>query len=132
MESEARLHGLAGAFREGWAFPSPGPSKTAILPSAGFPQPPPTSENPGDIPVGGRAHIPTTLDYAVRVTEKQHSHFAFDIGIGQVAGNIGTAQLPAGLPAPKPLVILLPVNLEARHGHRSGAQSSSLTSARPV
>jgi hypothetical protein len=111
MESEARLHGLAGAFREGWAFPSPGPSKTAILPSAGFPQPPPTSENPGDIPVGGRAHIPTTLDYAVRVTEKQHSHFAFDIGIGQVAGNIGTAQLPAGLPAPKPLVILLPVTL---------------------
>jgi hypothetical protein len=32
-----------------------------------------------------------------------------------VAGMIGTAELPTGLPAPFPPVILLPVNLEARH-----------------
>jgi hypothetical protein len=28
---------------------------------------------------------------------------------------IGTAELPTGLPAPYPPVLLLPVNLEARH-----------------
>ena len=35
-------------------------------------------------------HIPTTLDYAVRVTQRDKPHFAFDIGVGQVAGNIGS------------------------------------------
>jgi hypothetical protein len=99
----------------GLGIPLPGPFKTAIVPSAGFAQQPPTSVNLGAILVGGRAHLPTTLDYAVRVTQREHPHFSFDIGIGQVAGNTGTAELPTGLPAPYPPVILLPVNLEARH-----------------
>jgi hypothetical protein len=99
----------------GLGIPLPGPFKTAIVPSAGFTQEPPTSKNLGAILVGGKAHLPTTLDYAVRVTQREHPHFAFDIGIGQVAGMIGTAELPTGLPAPYPPVVLLPVNLEARH-----------------
>ena len=43
------------------------------------------------------------------MTQKDHPHFAFDAGIGQVAGMIGTTAIPtpAG-PA------LLPVNLQAR------------------
>ena len=40
------------------------------------------------------AHIPTTLDYAVRVTQRDKPHFAFDIGVGQVAGNIGSIYVP--------------------------------------
>lgn len=99
----------------GLGIPLPGPWKTAIVPSAGFTQEPPTSKYLGDILVGGRAHLPTTLDYAVRVTQKEHPHFAFDIGVGQVAGMIGTAALPTGLPAPYPPYLFLPVNLEARH-----------------
>jgi len=120
--TNASIYGIGGQATRfggrvfgGLGIPLPGPFKTAIIPSAGFSQQPPTSKNLGDLLVGGRAHIPTTLDYAVRVTQRQHPHFAFDIGIGQVAGNIGTAQLPTGLPAPYPPVILLPVNLEARH-----------------
>jgi len=31
-----------------------------------------------------------TLDYAIRVTQITHPRFAFDIGVGQIAGNIGT------------------------------------------
>jgi hypothetical protein len=88
---------------------------TAIVPSAGFTQEPPTAKNLGAILVGGTAHLPTTLDYAVRVTQKENPHFAFDIGVGQVAGMIGTAQLPTGLPAPYPPVVYIPVNLAARH-----------------
>jgi hypothetical protein len=61
--------------------------------------------------VAGKADLPTTIDYAVRVTQKDHPHFAFDIGVGQVAGNIGA--IPTGLPAGEPQSI--PVNLEARH-----------------
>ena len=99
----------------GLGIPLPGPWKTAIVPSAGFTQEPPTSKNLGAILVGGKAHLPTTLDYAVRVTQKEAPHFAFDIGIGQVAGMIGTAELPTGLPAPYPAVLLVPVNLDARH-----------------
>jgi len=106
---------FGGRLFGGLGIPLPGPFKTAWVPSAGFTQEPPTVKNLGAILVGGRAHLPTTLDYAVRVTQKEHPHFAFDIGVGQVAGMIGTAELPTGLPAPYPPVILLPVNLQARH-----------------
>jgi hypothetical protein len=61
----------------------------------------------------GRAHLPTTLDYAIRLTQKIHPHFAFDIGEGQVAGNIGTTPVPTGIPA-QPYA-LLSVDLQARH-----------------
>jgi len=106
---------FGGRLFGGLGIPLPGPFKTAIVPSAGFSQEPPTSVNIGAILVGGRAHLPTTLDYAVRVTQKDHPHFAFDIGVGQVAGMIGTTAVPTGLPAPYPPVVLVPVNLEARH-----------------
>jgi hypothetical protein len=63
------------------------------------------------------AHLPTTLDYAVRVTQREHPHFAFDIGIGQVAGNIGSIYVPNHpiVPADGPTVVTTPVNLQARH-----------------
>jgi hypothetical protein len=84
------------------------------VPSAGFTQEPHTAQNLGLLLPAG-VHLPTTLDYAVRITQKEHPHFAFDAGIGQVAGNIGTAVLPTGLPPPYPTTISLPVNLQARH-----------------
>jgi hypothetical protein len=31
------------------------------------------------------AHIPTALDLAMKVTQKDKPHFSFDIGVGQVA-----------------------------------------------
>lgn len=120
--TNASIYGLGGQSTRfggrlfgGLGIPLPGPFKTAIVPSAGFSQEPPTSVNLGAILVGGRAHLPTTLDYAVRVTQRDHPHFAFDLGIGQVAGMIGTTAVPTGLPAPYPPVVLVPVNLEARH-----------------
>ncbi len=66
------------------------------------------------------AHLPTTLDYAVRVTQREHPHFAFDIGVGQVAGNIGSIYVPNPFfnpanPAFGPPVVTTPVNLQARH-----------------
>jgi len=91
------------------------PLPIVAVPSVGFTEEPKTSKNLGAImPVSG-VHLPTTLDYAVRVTQREHPHFSFDIGIGAVAGNIGTAVLPTGLPAPYPPTISIPVNLQARH-----------------
>jgi hypothetical protein len=61
------------------------------------------------------AHIPTTLDYAVRVTQREHPHFAFDIGVGQVAGNIGSIFVANPyFPAAGPPIFATPVNLQAR------------------
>ena len=105
---------FAGRLFGGIGIPLPGPFKTAIVPAAGFTQEPRTAQNLGYIIPGG-VHIPTTLDYAVRITQIEHPHFSLDLGIGQVAGNIGTAVLPTGLPAPYPPAIYIPVNLEARH-----------------
>jgi hypothetical protein len=105
---------FAGRLFGGIGIPLPGPFKTAIVPSAGFTQEPRTAQNLNLLLPGG-VSLPTTLDYAVRVTQREHPHFALDLGIGQVAGNIGTAVLPTGLPAPYPPIVMLPVNLEARH-----------------
>lgn len=96
---EGRLFG-------GLGIPLPGPFHTAIVPAAGFTQEPPQSKNLGALLVGGRSHLPTTLDYAVRLTQKENPHFAFDIGVGQVAGQVGTTYLPG--------LGFVPVNLEAR------------------
>ena len=58
------------------------------VPSAGFTQEPGTSKGLGGAPpngiplVAGKADLPTTMDYAVRVTQRDKPHFAFDIGIG--------------------------------------------------
>ncbi len=100
---------FGGRLFGGLGIPLPFFFKTAIVPSAGFTQEPPQVKNLNAIlyPFPGPAHIPTTLDYAVRVTQKENPHFSFDVGIGQVAGQIGTTAIPG--------VGLAPVNLEARH-----------------
>jgi hypothetical protein len=108
------------------------------VPSAGFTQEPKTSVNlntllnaalyqceallacnPASYPLMS-AHIPTTLDYAMRVTQRDKPHFAFDIGVGQVAGTSDPSMFanpyfnPAN-PAFGPPVVTTPVNLQARH-----------------
>ena len=102
---------FGGRLFGGLGIPIPGPFKTAIVPAAGFTQEPATSKNLNLIlyPPGGRAHIPTTLDYAIRITQKDNPHFAFDIGVGQVAGMIGTTAIPTPIGP-----VLTPVNLQAR------------------
>ena len=121
-ETDATIYGLGGQatsfksrFFGGLGIPLPGPFKTAIVPSAGFSQEPPTAVNLNAIifPPGASAHLPTTLDYAVRITQKEHPHFAFDLGVGQVAGMIGTTLVPTGVPS-QPYAPL-PINLQARH-----------------
>jgi hypothetical protein len=102
---------FGGRLFGGLGIPLPGPFKTVIVPSAGFTQEPQTSKNLGSILVAGKADLPTSLDYAVRVTQKTNPHFSFDIGIGQVAGNIGAVPIVVG----GAVVGTLPVNLEARH-----------------
>ncbi|MGA3134799.1 MAG: hypothetical protein ABSC88_02290 [Terracidiphilus sp.] len=108
---------FGGRLFGGLGIPLPIGKGIVAVPSAGFTQEPGTSQGlgpmfPNGIPlVGGKAHIPTTMDYAVRVTQRDKPHFSFDIGVGQVAGNIGST--PTFLPPPAPAS--LPVNLEARH-----------------
>lgn len=116
--SNATIYGIGGQSTRfggrlfgGLGIPIPLPFNMAIVPAAGFTQEPPSSQNLNQIlyPPGSRAHIPTTLDYAVRITQKDHPHFAFDAGVGQVAGTIGTTVVPTPQgPA------LVPVNLQAR------------------
>ncbi len=111
--TNASIYGIGGQATRfggrlfgGLGIPLPMPLKLALVPAVGFTQEPPQVKNLGLLLVGGRAHIPTTLDYAVRLTQKTNPHFAFDIGVGQVAGNIGTTYiLPVGF---------VPVNLDAR------------------
>jgi len=128
---------FGGRFFGGLGIPLPLGHGIAAVPSAGFTQEPKTSANlntllnatlyqcetaqlcsPASYPLMS-AHIPTTLDYAVRVTQREHPHFAFDIGVGQVAGNIGSIYVanpyfnPSN-PAFGPPVVTTPVNLQAR------------------
>lgn len=99
----------------GVGFPLPGPFHTAIVPAAGFTQEPAHVKNLAALVPGG-GHIPTTLDYAVRLTQREHARFSVDAGIGQVAGQIGYTELltPAG---PE----VLAVNLDARKVFGIGA-----------
>lgn len=95
----------------GLGIPLPIGHGIVAVPSFGFTQEPPQVKNLGAILYPPKAHIPTTLDYAVRVTQRSNPHFAFDIGIGQVAGVIGqTPILVNGIP-----VGFLPVDLQAKH-----------------
>lgn len=116
--TNASIYGIGGQSTRfggrlfgGLGIPIPGPFKTAIVPAAGFTQEPPNVKNLSAIlyPPGSHPHVPTTLDYAVRITQKENPHFAFDAGVGQVAGTIGTtvAITPAG-------PVFIPVNLQAR------------------
>jgi hypothetical protein len=129
---------FGGRFFGGLGIPLPLGHGIVAVPSAGFTEEPKTSVNLDSLlnaalfecetlhacsassyPLMG-GHIPTTLDYAVRVTQRVHPHFAFDIGVGQVAGNIGSIYVanpsfsPA-IPANGPPVVTTPVNLNARH-----------------
>ncbi|MFC5863990.1 DUF3034 family protein [Acidicapsa dinghuensis] len=99
---------FGGRFFGGVGIPLPGPWHTAIVPAAGFTQEPYHVKNLAAVVPGG-GNIPTTLDYAVRITQRENPRFSFDIGAGQVAGQIGYTELPtpAGL-------AIVPVNLEAR------------------
>jgi len=129
---------FGGRFFGGLGIPLPLGHGIVAVPSAGFTEEPKTSVNlntllnaalyqceaemacnPASYPLMS-AHIPTTLDYAVRVTQREHPHFAFDIGVGQVAGNIGSIYVQNPyfnplVPADGPPVVTTPVNLQARH-----------------
>jgi hypothetical protein len=128
---------FAGRLFGGLGIPLPLGHGIVAVPAAGFTQEPKTSVNlntllnaallqcelagacnPASYPLMS-AHIPTTLDYAVRVTQRDKPHFAFDIGVGQVAGNIGSIYVPNPFfnpvnPAFGPPVATTPVNLQAR------------------
>jgi hypothetical protein len=124
---------FGGRFFGGLGIPLPLGHGIVAVPSAGFTQEPKTSVNlntllnaalyqcealmacnPASYPLMS-AHIPTTLDYAVRVTQRNKPHFAFDIGVGQVAGNIGSIYVPNPFfPTAGPPVVTTPVNLQAR------------------
>jgi len=103
---EGRLFG-------GLGIPIPLPFHIAIVPAAGFTQEPPQTTNLSALlfPPGSGAHIPTTVDYAVRVTQKENPHFALDLGVGHVAGVIGNTAVPTGVANPP--FVLVPVDLKA-------------------
>jgi hypothetical protein len=125
---------FGGRFFGGLGIPLPIGHGIVAVPSAGFTQEPKTAVNlntllnaalyqcelaslcnPASYPLMS-SHLPTTLDYAVRVTQKDKPHFAFDIGVGQVAGNIGSIYVPNPyFPTAGPPVVTTPVNLQARH-----------------
>lgn len=112
---------FAGRLFGGLGIPLPIGHGIVAVPSAGFSQEPRTSKGLGPNPplgiplLAGKADLPTTMDYAVRVTQRTNPHFSFDIGIGQVAGNIGAIPTPTYLPSPPyPAVVYVPVDLQAR------------------
>jgi len=120
--TNASIYGIGGQSTRfggrlfgGIGFPLPGPWGTTIVPAAGFTQEPYHVKNLGLLVPGG-GQIPTTLDYAVRITQRENPRFSFDIGVGQVAGQIGYTQLPTPI---GPVVV--PVNLQARSVFGIGA-----------
>jgi hypothetical protein len=112
-----QANGFHGRFFGGLGIPLPLGHGIVAVPSAGFTQEPRTVKNLGTNPpygiplIAGKADLPTTLDYAVRVTQREHPRFSFDIGVGQVANNIGAVPVVVG----GTVVGALPVNLDARH-----------------
>ena len=118
--TNATIYGLGGQSTRfmgrlfgGLGIPIPIGHNLAAVPAIGFTQEPPQVVNlrPILFPPGSGAHIPTTMDYAVRVTQKENPHFAFDIGVGHVAGVIGDTAVPTGVANP-PFVVV-PIDLKA-------------------
>ena len=123
--TNASIYGLGGQATRfggrlfgGLGIPLPGPLHTAIVPAIGFTQEPPQVTNLSAIlynsstgTLGAPAHLPTTMDYAVRITQKDNPHFAFDAGVGHVAGTIGSTLVATGVPSSPYAVI--PVDLKA-------------------
>jgi hypothetical protein len=144
MRANATIFGIGGQstrfggrFFGGLGIPLPLGHGIVAVPSAGFTQQPKTAVNLNTLLNAARtllvaedppaaalfpvmsSHIPTTLDYAVRVTQKDKPHFAFDIGVGQVAGNIGSIYVANPYfnpenPAYGAPIVTTPVNLQAR------------------
>ncbi|MGD0292971.1 MAG: hypothetical protein ABSB30_03880 [Terracidiphilus sp.] len=106
---------FGGRLFGGLGIPLPVGHGIVAVPSAGFTQEPKQVKNLGAILVGGKAHIPMTMDYAVRVTQREHPRFSIDAGVGQIAGNIGTTYIAS------PPLGFVPVNLQARHVIGAGA-----------
>lgn len=124
---------FGGRFFGGLGIPLPVGHGVVVVPSAGFMQEPKTSVNMDTLMNLARtklvsvlpaaaaaypvvtAHVPTTLDYAVRITQREHPHFSFDIGVGQVAGRIGSTYVanPA-YPTSGGPIVLSPIDLKAR------------------
>ena len=118
--TNASIYGLGGQATRfggrlfgGLGIPLPVGHNIAAVPAVGFTQEPPQVVNLGVVlfPPGSKAHIPTTMDYAVRVTQKDNPHFAFDIGVGHVAGVIGRTAVPTGVANPPYVVV--PIDLKA-------------------
>lgn len=104
---------FGGRLFGGLGIPLPLGHNLAAVPAIGFTQEPPQVVNlkPILFPPGTGAHIPTTMDYAVRVTQKENPHFAFDIGVGHVAGVIGDTAVATGVANPP--FVLVPIDLKA-------------------
>jgi hypothetical protein len=118
--TNASIYGLGGQATRfggrlfgGLGIPLPLGHNLAAVPAVGFTQEPPQVVNlkPILFPPGAGAHIPTTMDYALRVTQKENPHFAFDIGVGHVAGVIGRTAVPTGVANPP--FVLVPIDLKA-------------------
>jgi len=118
--TNASIYGLGGQATRfggrlfgGLGIPIPIGHNIAAVPAIGFTQEPPQVVNLAPIlfPPGSGAHIPTTMDYAVRVTQKENPHFAFDIGMGHVAGVIGDTAVATGVANPP--YVLVPIDLKA-------------------
>jgi hypothetical protein len=118
--TNASIYGLGGQSTRfmgrlfgGLGIPIPVGHNIAAVPAVGFTQQPPNVVNLKYIlyPPGSNAHIPTTMDYAVRVTQKDNPHFAFDIGVGHVAGVIGNTAVATGVANPPYVVV--PIDLKA-------------------
>jgi hypothetical protein len=118
--TNASIYGLGGQATRfggrlfgGLGIPIPLGHNLAAVPAVGFTQEHPQVVNlrPILFPPGSGAHIPTTMDYAVRVTQKDNPHFAFDIGVGHVAGVIGDTAVATGVPNPP--FVLIPIDLKA-------------------
>ncbi len=118
--TNASIYGLGGQSTRfmgrlfgGLGIPIPLGHNLAAAPAIGFTQEPPNVVNLDVVlfPPGSPAHIPTTMDYALRVTQKDNPHFAFDIGMGHVAGVIGRTAVPTGVANPPYVVV--PIDLKA-------------------
>jgi hypothetical protein len=143
--TNAVVFGLGGV-AESWSarpfggigIPLPLGKSVVAVPSAGFASEPSNIKNLDELLAtygaaldyydgttayaNNRPHIPTTLDYAVRFTQRKDAHFSVDIGVGQLANNIGTIAVPnpaAGVscsPSPScPVLFAVPISLDARH-----------------
>lgn len=121
--TDAVIFGLGGVtenfearFFGGIGIPLPIGKKLVAVPSGGF-----TSEssdvknlNNPLVPLlypGTRLHIPTTVDYAIRITQRKDPHFSIDIGGGHVGNGIGSVS--ATNPLPPPALAPVPLNIDA-------------------